>query len=176
MFDASDEVLMAGLAAGDEDAARTLVYRFSPRAIGLAYQFLGDRAAAEDVAQEAMMRAWRHAGTFDARRGSASTWVLSIVRNLAIDTMRMRRAEPFDPSSLPMARLAEPGLGADEAAQANDDADRVLVALRAVPNDQRRALVMAYAGLTVYLVNFGPPLLISSPLRRKVLETLSVKV
>ena len=148
VYDSSDEVLMAGLAAGDEEAARTLVYRFSPRAIGLAYQLLGDRSAAEDVAQEALLRAWRHASTFDARRGSASTWVLSIVRNLAIDTMRMRRAEPWDPATLPIARLAEPAAAADDLAQARDDSNRMLVALREVPVEQRRALVMAFAGLT----------------------------
>jgi RNA polymerase sigma factor (sigma-70 family) len=148
VYDAPDDVLVAGLAAGDTDAARVFVDRFASRAIGLAYQFLGDRAAAEDVAQEAMLRAWRHAGSFDARRGSASTWLLTIVRNLSIDALRLRRPQPFDPASLPVARLVEHSAPADHVAERQEDVARVRVALDSVPLEQRRSLLMAYAGYT----------------------------
>src|SRR5215204_3119143 len=89
----SDDAVLAGLAASDPVAARVFVARFSPRAYGLAVPLIGDRVIAEDVAQEALLRAWRHAGSFDARRGSVATWLLSIVRHLAIDTLLMRRSE-----------------------------------------------------------------------------------
>jgi RNA polymerase sigma factor (sigma-70 family) len=148
VVDAPDDVLMAGLAAGDDDAARQFVRRFSSRAIGLAYQFVGDRAAAEDIAQEAMLRAWRHAATFDARRGSLTTWILAIVRNLSIDALRMRRPVPFDPATLPVARLAEPSAAADVVHESLDDASHVRAALALVPIEQRRALVLAYAGMS----------------------------
>jgi len=146
--DAPDDVLIAGLAAGDQAAARMFVDRFSSRAIGLAYQLLGDRAAAEDVAQEALVRAWRHAGTYDVRRGSASAWLLTIVRNLAIDTLRLRRAVPFDPMTLPIGRLADDEPAAEDEAARHDDASRLRVALGALPVEQRRCLLMAYAGYT----------------------------
>lgn len=146
--DAPDDVLLAGLAAGDAAAARVFVDRFAPRAVGLAHQFLGDRAAAEDVAQEALLRAWRNAATFDARRGSASTWVSTIVRNLAIDALRLRRAQPFDPMSLPLGRLAEDAPAAEDEAARQDDATRLRAALGTLPIEQRRSLVMAYAGYT----------------------------
>ncbi len=152
VFDAPDDVLVAGLAAGDADAARVFVDRFASRSIGLAYQFLGDRAAAEDVAQEAMLRAWRHAGSFDARRGSASTWLLTIVRNLSIDALRMRRPQPFDPMSLPVAHLAEESPAAEHVAEQHEDVVRVRGALASVPIEQRRALLMAYAGFTAHEV------------------------
>jgi RNA polymerase sigma-70 factor (ECF subfamily) len=148
MEDAPDDVLIAGLAAGDEGAARVFVGRFSSRAIGLAYQLLGDRAAAEDVAQEALVRAWRHAGTYDARRGSASAWMLTIVRNLAIDTLRLRRAQPFDPMNLPIGRLSDDEPAAEDEAARHDDASRLRVALGTLPLEQRRSLIMAYAGYT----------------------------
>ena len=100
MEDVADDVLIAGLAAGDAAAARIFVDRFSPRAVGQAYQFLGDRAAAEDVAQEALLRAWRHAGSFDARR--------RLGQRLAVDD----RAQPGDrcpaDASCPAVRSAEP--------------------------------------------------------------------
>src|SRR5579875_2866849 len=69
------------MAVGDEQAAVAFVRRYQRRAFGLAMSMLGDAQAAEDVAQEALLRVWRHAPVFDARRGSAATWVLAITRN-----------------------------------------------------------------------------------------------
>src|SRR5438128_125400 len=67
---------------------------------GLDFTVLGDAASAEDVAQETFTRAWRHAAAYDPRRGPVSTWLLVIARNLAIDALRLRRAEPTDPTTL----------------------------------------------------------------------------
>ena len=96
----SDEALMAGMAIGDEHAAFTFVRRYQRRVFGLAVGLLDDRGVAEDVAQEALLRAWRHAPVFDARRGTVTSWVLTITRNLAIDAIRQRRALPTDPDDL----------------------------------------------------------------------------
>ena len=67
----SDEALLAGLAAGDRDAAAAFVRRFQ-RAYGLALTIVRDRGEAEDVAQEAFVRAWRYARSYDARGAAAS--------------------------------------------------------------------------------------------------------
>src|SRR5439155_17293105 len=125
----SDDAVLAGLAASDPVAARAFVVRFSPRAYGLALQLVGDRAVAEDVAQEALLRAWRHAGSFDSRRGSVATWVLSIVRHLAIDTLRMRRSEPVDPNRLEPLINAYAGDAPAVAAEHDEDARRLRRAL-----------------------------------------------
>ena len=82
------------------------------------------------------------------RRGSASAWLLTIVRNLAIDTLRLRRAQPFDPMSLPIGRLADDEPAAEDEAARNDDASRLRVALGTLPVEQRRSLLMAYTGYT----------------------------
>jgi RNA polymerase sigma factor (sigma-70 family) len=95
--DLSDEALLAGMAVGEQRAAVTFVRRYQKRIFGLAYSMTGDAGVAEDVAQEAMMRVWRHAPVFDPRRGSVASWVLTITRNLAIDALRLRRAVPTDP-------------------------------------------------------------------------------
>jgi RNA polymerase sigma factor (sigma-70 family) len=139
---ASDEALLAGLGAGDGDAAAAFVARFSSRVHGLAVGLLGDRAAAEEVAQEAFLRAWRHAAAFDARRGSVTTWLLTITRNLAIDALRVRRPLPADPTSLVDLRQAE-GPGPDDLVATAEDVTRLGVALARLPEDQRRALVLA---------------------------------
>src|SRR4051794_36732891 len=74
----SDEPLLAGLGAGDRRAAAAFVRRFERRVYGLALTVVGDPALAEDIAQEALTRAWRHAQAYDPRRGAVATWLLTI--------------------------------------------------------------------------------------------------
>jgi RNA polymerase sigma-70 factor (ECF subfamily) len=148
-WDASDESLLAGVGAGDADAATVLVRRYQRRVYGLARSVLGDATAAEDVAQEAFVRMWRHAEAFDPRRASVATWLLTITRNLAIDALRLRRAAPTDPAVLLALHLAEGGRGPEELAVAGDDGRRVRAAIATLPGEQRRALVRAaYLGQT----------------------------
>lgn len=143
MWSVSDDALLAGLGAGDPDAAAAFVRRFQRRVYGLAFAIVGDTRAAEDVAQEAMVRAWRHAASFDARKGSVSTWLLSITRNVAIDVVRVRRPVAVDPDVLLALAEPAPGPGPDELAARSDDASRLRAAIAELPSDQRRALVMA---------------------------------
>ena len=145
----SDEALLAGFAAGDPRAAAAFVRRFQRRVYGLAVTILDDPGAAEDVAQETFVRAWRHASTYDTRRGMVSTWLLTIARNLALDRVRVRRARPLDPQVLASRldrRDRAGGLG-DGAAFA--DRECVGALLARLPPPQRRALVLAvYFGRT----------------------------
>ena len=139
----SDEALVAGLAAGDSGAATAFVRRFQSRVFGLAVSMVGNAAIAEEISQEAFMRAWRHAGAYDARRGRVATWLLSITRNLAIDHLRAKRTEPLDPDSI---RDAERAMWST-AAPAVDSPDMGTRELRdslgVLPADQRRALLLA---------------------------------
>jgi RNA polymerase sigma-70 factor (ECF subfamily) len=149
VWTASDETLLAGVAAGDADAATALVRRYQRRVYGLARAVLGDATAAEDVAQEAFVRMWRHAEAFDPRRASVATWLLTITRNLAIDALRLRRAEPTDPAVLLALHLVDAERGPEDRAVAGDDVRRVRAAIAALPDEQRRALVRAaYLGQT----------------------------
>jgi RNA polymerase sigma-70 factor (ECF subfamily) len=145
----SDEALLAGLAAGDRDASAAFVRRFQRRAYGLARTIVHDPATAEDVAQEALVRAWRYAGSYDARRGSVLTWLLTIVRNVAVDQVRLRQPEPLDPELLASKlQLRSTRATADEYSLVGER-DRLRHALAALPGDQRRALLLAaYYGRT----------------------------
>jgi RNA polymerase sigma factor (sigma-70 family) len=138
----SDEALLAGLASGDPENAAAFVRRFQSRVYGLSLTMIGDPELAEDVAQETFVRAWRHAATYDVRRGRVSSWLLTIARNLAIDRLRLRPATPTDPdvvaSQLELARHdALPDIA---------ERDRLRRAAAALPADQRRALVLAVFG------------------------------
>ncbi|MGH9291393.1 MAG: RNA polymerase sigma factor, partial [Acidimicrobiales bacterium] len=152
----SDESLLGAMAIGDETAGVAFVRRYQRRVYGLAMSILQDSAAAEDVAQEALMRVWRHSAVYDARRASVATWVLTITRNLAIDAIRIRRSMPLDPhdfvalslESSPSPGLAGSGSDPAEVAERRDLTQSVKSALTGLPLSQRRALVLsAFYGL-----------------------------
>jgi RNA polymerase sigma factor (sigma-70 family) len=144
MWPASDEALVAGLAGGDSRAATAFVRRFQARVYGLALSMVGDVAIAEELAQEAFARAWRHAAAYDARRGRVLTWLLSITRNLAIDHLRAKRTEPFDPSALGEVESAlwttTPGA---PGGQIDQETTSLREALGTLPVEQRRAVLLA---------------------------------
>ncbi len=99
--------------------------------------------------QEAFARAWRHAGAYDARRGPVAAWLLAITRNLAIDAIRLRRAEPKDPEEIMALGIPEVEAGPDERAIVGEDVARLRKAISMLPVDQRRALILAaYYGRT----------------------------
>ena len=142
----SDEALLAGLAAGDREASAEFVRRFQRRVYGLAWTIVLDRGTAEDVAQEAFVRAWRYGASYDPRRGSVLTWLLTIARNVAVDRLRLKHPEPVDAELLEAKlRLAD---SRDEHAGV-DERDELRRALATLPDEQRRALLLAsYFGRT----------------------------
>lgn len=148
VWNASDEALVAGLGTGDNDVALVLVRRFQARVFGLALSIVGDRRAAEEVAQDTFVRAWKYAASFDPRRGSAAAWLLVIARNTALDYIRARgrRLErlPVDP----LDSVPESAEG-DGIASAHDAIAPVADAVRSLPTDQRDTLMAAaYYGFT----------------------------
>jgi RNA polymerase sigma-70 factor (ECF subfamily) len=139
----SDAELLDRFWRGGEADARAFVQRFQTRVYGLAVRILQDRGVAEDVAQEAFVRAWRKGGTYDPARGSVDRWLLRITRNLAIDEFRRRTPDVLDPHRLdiPGSRSAED----DPAASAviSSEAAEVLHAVSRLPDEQRRAVLAA---------------------------------
>lgn len=139
----SDEALLAAIGLGDAQAAAVFVRRFQRRVYGLALTVTLDAAAAEDVAQQAFERAWRHAGAYDARRAAVATWLLTITRNLAIDAIRVRRPQPLDPAALHDLLGATGAPDPADAAVQGDALRRLRVALDRLPAEQRRAVLLA---------------------------------
>jgi RNA polymerase sigma factor (sigma-70 family) len=139
----TDEALLAGMAVGEQAAAIEFVRRYQRRVFGLAYSMTSDKGLSEEVAQEALIRVWRHAPVFDARRGSVTSWVLTITRNLTIDALRMRRAVPTDPDDFAAEAMLSLEHNPEDAVQRGDVRDMVRTALSALPAEQRRAVVLA---------------------------------
>ncbi len=141
--DLPDAVLLARYAAGDRAAARVLTLRFTPRVLGYATRLLGDRAEAEDVAQEAMLRLWRIAPDWRAEEAQVSTWLYRVVTNLVTDRQRARARRPLDlPETAP--EVADDAPGAAAAMMQRDRMAALDTALTALPERQRQAVALRH--------------------------------
>ncbi len=141
LSDIPDDALLIAYGNGDRDAARALTLRLTPRVLGYATRLLGgDRAEAEDVAQEAMLRLWRQAPHWRQGEAKVTTWLFRVAGNLCTDRLRKARGQPLD--SVPEPEDAAPG--ADTRLQ---DAARVQAldrALAALPDRQRQAVILRH--------------------------------
>lgn len=133
-----DAVLLARYAAGDRVAARALVERLSPAALGVARRMLGNPAEAEDVVQEALLRLWKIAPEWETGRARVSTWLYRVVLNLCTDRLRRHKTAP-----LPEGWDAEDDApGAPEQLQAQARKRALDAALTGLPDRQRQAVIL----------------------------------
>ncbi len=141
----ADEQILAALAQRDLSALEELYDRYSRVAYSLAYRIVGDRGTAEDVVQDAFLSVWRQAASFKRERGSARTWLMSIVHHRSIDRLRSGAAAantiPFD--ELPeTAENEKPSIW--QQAWNNVRSDVVRKALERLPAEQRKSIELAY--------------------------------
>jgi len=146
----ADEELMVHLARGDANAFDLIYERHADAAFSLAYRISGSRVAAEEVAQDAFLSVWRNGSRYEPSRGSVRNWILGIVHNRAIDSLR--RAVRHDSRRAGDEGLAE-RLMAPERTEVEvgrrEQASEVRGLLAELPTDQRRVIELAYfAGFT----------------------------
>lgn len=134
---------------GDTAAFDDVVTQYTSPAYGTALKILSDPSLAEEAVQEAFVRVWRKARAFEGRRGSERTWILSVVRNQAIDMLRKRARHPeADLDAVPGALLITAPDDPWHAVAEGLRAETVRSALRQLPAEQRGVLELAYfAGL-----------------------------
>ena len=144
----ADEELMPLVGRHDPEAFEVLYDRHGGAAYSLAYRIVGDRAAAEEVTQEAFISVWRSGARFDAARGSVRSWLLSVVRNRAIDFLRSRAGKApkldFDDDSALEQRPAQERTEAE--ALRRETAAEVRGALDKLPGEQSKVIELAYFG------------------------------
>ncbi len=140
-----DTALLARIASGDAAATRLLVAAKLPRILGLAMRLLHDRAAADDVAQEAFVRVWRVAGRWQPGTARFDTWLHTVVLNLCRDRLRRRRAVSGDMvSGDAVPDMADPAPDA-EASLLDAEHDRtVAAAIARLPERQREAILLVH--------------------------------
>jgi RNA polymerase sigma-70 factor, ECF subfamily len=139
-----DRRLVERAAAGDAAALRSLYERYSGLGLALALRIVGRRSEAEEVLQEAFLAVWRRAPEYDAGRGEVGAWITTIVRTRALDRVRARAAA----ARMVAAQAAEPAPPPPpsplEDAERKRAREEVGAALAALPDEQRRALELAY--------------------------------
>jgi RNA polymerase sigma-70 factor (ECF subfamily) len=145
--DLADEELMQLVRRGDADAFAVVYQRHASSVFSLAYRMMGSRSAAEDVAQEAFLSAWRSGARYDRARGSVRTWLLGIVHNRAIDAMRRGRVRDFprvdDENAAERLEAAE---RTDVEVARRQEAEAIRTAIETLPSEQSQVIELAYFG------------------------------
>ena len=138
--------LLRLIAQKDKGALGEFYNQMASPLLAVSVRILGDRHEAEEVIQDVFLEIWNKAAAFDEMLGTAFHWTMSIVRNRSIDRLRRRirhsriidRLQEFAPADATEASMqAMPGLGVDEMA-------RVHAAVKGLPDEQRRALELAF--------------------------------
>jgi len=129
MQDLSDEALMVAVSARQQQAFRVLMGRHMQRAVRVAQRVVRDSAEADDIGQDAFLRVWSHAASFDPDVARFTTWLYRIVLNLAFDRRRRRPLMPIDEAIDVRATDPEP-------------------IERLIADEERRALEQAMASLS----------------------------
>ncbi len=141
MTDVTDDALLILYANGDKAAARALTLRLTPRVLGFAARVLSDRAEAEDVAQEAMVRLWRMAPEWRQGEAKLTTWLYRVTANLCTDRLRKRR-KSVTLDDAPEIEDAAPSV--EQAMMAGDRMRALDAALAGLPERQRQAVVLRH--------------------------------
>lgn len=133
-----DEAAIERVLGGDTAAIAAVVERWQGPLVNLAYRFCRDRARAEDMAQEAFLRAFRGLGSW--RRDAAfSTWLFALATN--VYRTQMRR---IPPQSVPMDETVTPAASLEDAATEADRRAVVHKALKSLPPKYRDPLILFY--------------------------------
>lgn len=138
--DDPDAGLIERVGRGEAAATRMFVAAKLPRVLGLATRLLRDAGDAEDVAQEAFVRAWRTAATWQPGRARFDTWLHTVVLNLCRDRLRRRR----DVSGDPVREPADPAPDAEALLLEAERGRRVAAAIADLPDRQREAVLLVH--------------------------------
>jgi RNA polymerase sigma-70 factor (ECF subfamily) len=131
---------------GDEAAFAQLYDATSARAFGFAVRVVRDPAQAEEVCQEAFLEIWRTSARYDSSRGSAVSWIFTLVHRKAVDRVRSAEASTRRDTTYHHKNQPVEHDTTAEAVQASFEARRVRGALDALTGVQREALELAYFG------------------------------
>ncbi|MBF6590591.1 MAG: sigma-70 family RNA polymerase sigma factor [Ktedonobacterales bacterium] len=139
-----DGTLVRRTLAGDQEAFAALVEKYKDPVFNVAYRMLSNPTEAEDVAQEAFVRAYTQLRTYKENH-RFSTWLLSITSHLAIDHLRRRRFLALPLENVPFLEwMADSGVGPEQAALDGETSDEMQRILSTLPPKYRAVLVLRY--------------------------------
>ncbi len=139
--------MLQRIADGDKDALDTLYGRYATPVYSLALHMLKQPPLAEEVTQDVFLNIWLKASSFNAERGQARSWIMSVAHHRVVDVIRSRRrtASMTDPEGYEtLERLASRGASVESQVQQNLDRERIVKALATLPENQREVILLAY--------------------------------
>jgi RNA polymerase sigma-70 factor (ECF subfamily) len=143
----ADEELMQLVRRGDPRAFETVYDRHGGAAFSLAYRIVGNRTTAEDAVQEAFLSIWRSRTRYQPDRGSVRSWVLGIVHNRTIDTIRRNLVHDRRRTTAEgLEETHEAKERTDVEVARREEAQTVRAALDTLPGEQNRVIDLAYFG------------------------------
>ncbi|MEU1589599.1 ECF RNA polymerase sigma factor SigK [Micromonospora sp. NPDC005710] len=145
----ADELLLR-VARGDEAAFAALYDIMAGKVLGLARRVVRDPAQAEEVTQEVMVEVWRTSGRFDAGRGSASAWILTMAHRRAVDRVRSEQAHTNRTRQVAATETHVPYDEVVEDVTARLEREQVRRCLGRLTPVQREAVTLAYYGGHTY--------------------------
>lgn len=130
----------------DELAFKQLYQHSSPKLYALCYRLVRDEALAEDVLQEGFIKIWHSAATYSTDKGHALTWMATIVRNQALDRLRMAKSRPEIHPDLEYESLefASQAITPDLLTQLSGDTQQLLECMEALKPEQRECILQAF--------------------------------
>lgn len=131
-------------ALGDESAFAELYDATGPRVFGLALRVIRNPAIADEVTQEVYLQAWQGSARYDAAKGSAMSWLLTLAHRRAVDRVRAAEASTRRDTAFHRETPTVTGDITAEGAASSIDADRVRAALKALSTNQQLVLQLAY--------------------------------
>jgi RNA polymerase sigma-70 factor (ECF subfamily) len=149
----SDEVLpvsqndlLARVAEGDQEAFGQLYDEIAPRVLGLIRRLLRDSAQSEEVAQEVFLEIWQTATRYDANKGGASTWILTMAHRRAVDRVRSSQSTRVRDTRIGIRDFPTEYDSVAESVEVRLESERVQQALLRLTELQRQAISLAYYG------------------------------
>lgn len=141
--DETDDALLARVAGGDREAFARLFAAYAGRVKSYLLRLGAPGAAAEDLAQDAMVAIWRRAASFDASKAKASTWIFVIARNAWIDKLRREKTELAYRSSVLVSEESEDE-APDDAVVRGQTEEQVAAAMATLSEEQRQVVLLSF--------------------------------
>jgi RNA polymerase sigma-70 factor (ECF subfamily) len=143
---ATSDELLASVALGDQGAFASLYDQMAPRVFGLVRRLLRDHAQSEEVTQEIFLEIWENATRYDARKGGASTWIMTMAHRRAVDRVRASQASRNRDTKIGIRDDDAAYDNVSEAVQIRIEHERVEKAMLRLTELQRQAVSLAYYG------------------------------
>ncbi|MGV8886312.1 MAG: sigma-70 family RNA polymerase sigma factor [Microbacteriaceae bacterium] len=143
---ANPDVLLARVATGDQAAFAELYDQLAPRVLGLVKRVLHDHAQSEEVAQEIFLEIWQSATRFDAIKGTAVGWIMTMTHRRAVDRVRASQSSRDRDTKIGIRDFTSDYDNVSETVETRMEHERVEQAMLKLTELQRQAVSLAYYG------------------------------